>query len=439
MKIALISPKGPLYRHDGGIFRKSLRAAPITLTTLAALVPEELGAELLVIDEGIETVPLDLDADLVAMTVITGCAPRAYELAAHYRQTGKTVVLGGPHITLVPDDAAPQADAIVTGYAEETWPQLLRDFAAGRLAARYDMAPDFSLRAPQNLVTPRRDLLKKGAYSTVNTFEATRGCAHRCEFCVVPSAWGRRPFSKPVSHVVDEIRQSGARRLIFYDLNLIANRRYARELFEALIPLNVKWFGLATTLLDESMIELMARSGCRGLLIGFESVSEEALTGIGKSFNRPHQYHELVRQLHARAILINGTFVFGNDSDSLDSFDAVRDFVMTAGIDLPRFSMLTPFPGTPLFARLEAEGRITTRDWSLYDGQHVVFEPALMSAAELTQAHEALWREVYSLGGMARRLLRRVRGLPLSVAANFGYRHYAHNLSQFYTCVGGVV
>jgi radical SAM superfamily enzyme YgiQ (UPF0313 family) len=288
----LISPKGPLYRHDGGIFRKSLRAAPITLTTLAALIPPELKVSLRLIDEGIETVPLSLDSDLVAMTVITGTATRAYELAAHYRALGKTVVLGGPHVTLMPDEAAQHADAIVTGYAEESWPALLRDWAAGKMASRYAMAPGFSLQKPENLPMPRRDLLPKRAYKTIHTFEATRGCAHNCEFCVVPAAWGRVPLTKPVTHVVDEIRQSGARRLIFYDLNLIANRRYAKDLFRALIPLKVKWFGLATTLLDDDMIELMAASGCRGLLIGFESVSNATLAGIGKSFNRPDQYRD---------------------------------------------------------------------------------------------------------------------------------------------------
>lgn len=445
MKIALISPKGPLYRHRTGIFRKSLRVAPLTLTTLAALVPESLPATVAIYDEGIEDLPHSLEADLIGMTVITGNAPRAYELAAQFRSQGKTVVLGGPHITLMPEDAAPHADCIVTGYAEETWPQLLKDFQAGKLQSRYTMADDFSLQNPQNLPFPRRDLLPKGGYKSVNTFEATRGCVHKCEFCVVPSAWGRRPFQKPVAHVVDDIRQLGAKRLVFYDLNIVANRTYAKELFAALIPLNIRWFGLATTLLteDQEMFDLMVRSGCRGLLIGFESVSEATLAQANKRFNRPEKYAELIRELHGAGIAINGTFVFGHDADTQESFAAVRDFVIDNGIDLPRFSVLTPFPGTPLFDMLNQQGRILSRDWRYYDGQHVVFRPAQMTPEELLQGHEKLWQEVYSYRGIAKRNLVRFRQkallMPLILGANVGYRYYAHNLSQFYTCTGGLV
>ncbi len=442
MKIVLISPKGPLYRHRTGIFRKSLRAAPLTLTTLAALVPAELNAEIKIYDEGVEDLPTSLDADLIGMTVITGTAPRVYELAALFRKQSIPVVLGGPHVTLAPDEAAMHADAIVTGYAERTWPQLLRDLVAGGMKRRYDMAPDFSLSDPSDLPMPRRDLLGKKAYTTIDTFEATRGCVHDCSFCVVPSAWGRRPFQKPVAHVVDEIRRTGARKLIFYDLNLIAARRYAHELFDALIPLNVQWFGLATTLLDDAMIEHMAQSGCRGLLIGFESLSRSVLSEVRKPFNKPEHFAELVRNLHDAGILINGTFVFGSDGDGEDEFDAVEDFVMSTGVDLPRFSILTPFPGTPLYRRLDAEGRILSRDWSLYDGQHVVFEPRQMSSATLLARHEQVWRSVYSARGIVERTASRVfqsfGRLPILLGANLGYRYYARNLARFYTCDGGV-
>lgn len=236
MKIALVSPKGPLYRHRGGIFRRSLRYAPLTLTTLAALVPPEIDADLTLIDEGIAEVPADLDADLVGMTVITGTAPRAYELSAALRARGIPVVLGGPHVTLAPDDAQPHADAVVVGYAEDTWPQLLRDLANGVMRARYVQDPDLSLsRRP----FPRRELLPARRYLTTNVFEATRACIHNCEFCVVPAAWGRRPYQKPVEDVVQDIVQHGARKLIFVDLNLIADREYAARLFDALVPLSL--------------------------------------------------------------------------------------------------------------------------------------------------------------------------------------------------------
>ncbi len=444
MKIALISPKGPLYRHRTGIFRKSLRMAPLTLTTLAALIPPELDIDVEIYDEGIEDLPQYLEADLVGMTVITGTAARAYELSKQFRAEGKTVVLGGPHITLVPEDAQPHADAIVSGYAEETWPQLLHDFMAGRLRPRYEMGEGFSLRTPGNTPFARRELLKKGGYKSINTFEATRGCVHKCDFCVVPSAWGRRPFQKPIEHVVADIRQLGAKRMVFYDLNIVADRAYAKELFRALIPLNIKWFGLATVLLaeDAELLDLLVRSGCKGLLIGFESVETAALADANKRFNRPDKYAELMRILHRNGIAVNGTFVFGNDSDTIDSFDAVKEFVMTHGVDLPRFSVLTPFPGTPLFTHLENEGRILTRNWDFYDGQHVVFQPKNMTPQELIEGHEKLWHEVYSLRGISVRSIKRFRQrlslMPIIVTANIGYRYYANNLSNFYTCMGGI-
>ena len=193
MKIALISPKGPLYRHRGGIFRRSLRYAPLTLTTLASLVPADLDAEVTLIDEGIDDVDLDLKADVIGMTVITGTAPRAYELADHFRARGIPVVLGGPHVTLVPDDAEPHADSVVVGYAEDTWPELLRDLAAGRLQPRYTQEPELTLAGRP---FPRRDLLPARRFLTTNVFEATRGCIHNCDFCVVPAAWGRKPYSE---------------------------------------------------------------------------------------------------------------------------------------------------------------------------------------------------------------------------------------------------
>ena len=189
LRIVLISPKGPLYRRSG-IFRKSLRYMPLTLPTLAALVPSELDATITCIDEGIDEVPADIEADLIGMTVITGTAMRAYELAAQFRRRGIPVVLGGPHVTLVPDDAQPHADSIVVGYAEQTWPQLLRDFAQGTMQSRYDQSPDLDL---VGYPLPDRSVLPRKHYITSHVFEATRGCVHNCSFCVVPSAWGRRP------------------------------------------------------------------------------------------------------------------------------------------------------------------------------------------------------------------------------------------------------
>ncbi|MCC5850091.1 MAG: cobalamin-dependent protein [Verrucomicrobia bacterium] len=433
MKILLISPKGPLYRHRGGAFRKNLRYKPLTFPTLASLVPPELNAEIVCVDEGIQEVDPGLEADLVGMTVITGTASRAYELSASFRARGIPVVLGGPHVTLVPDDAQPHADSIVVGYAEDEWPRLLRDFAAGKMKPRYTQDRNLSLA---NRPLPDRSVLPKSRYLTDDVFEATRSCVHGCEFCVAPSAWGRVPLQKPVEDVVADIRAKGAKRAIFVDLNLISNRAYAWDLFTALKPLGIQWFGLATTLLcdDIPLLDLCAESGCRGLLMGLESLSRESLRSTHKAFNNPDDYGVVVQRLHERRISLQGCFVFGLDEDESDVFMKTAEFAVDIGIDLPRFAIVTPFPGTPLYRRFEQEGRILTRNWELYDGQHVVFQPAKLEVDELQQGLETAWKHAYSWKNMMKRFRKTAAPPHIALVTNLGYRHYAHHLDRFYTC-----
>ncbi|UCC31066.1 MAG: B12-binding domain-containing radical SAM protein [Phycisphaerales bacterium] len=429
LRIALISAKGPLYRFRGGVFRRSLRYAPLTLTTLASLVPLEIDADIILIDEGVGELDLDLGVDLAAMTVITGTAPRSYELAAQFRRRRVPVVLGGPHVTLVPDEALQHADAIVVGYAEQTWPQLLRDFLAGRMRRRYEQATEVSLAG---LPFPRRDLLPRMRYTTTNTFEATRGCIHRCDFCVLPSVTSQALLQKPVDDVIADIRQHGARKLVFVDVNLISDRAYARELFEALVPLRVQWYGLTTVLLTEDahLLELAARSGCRGLLMGLESTSVESLRGASKGFNNPAEFYELTRALHAHRISLQGCFAFGFDHDTPDVFLETAQLAVDAQIDLPRFAVLTPFPNTPLYRRLEDEGRLLTKNWELFDGQHVVFQPAKMSVEQLQKGTEQAWRYAYRFRSILRRLACSAAPLWVRLATNLGYRYYAYNLRR---------
>lgn len=431
-RIHLISPRGPLYRHRTGIWKKSLRYAPLTLTTLASLVPDDLGAEVTIVDEGIADVDLDADVDLVGISAITGTAMRSYEIAAHFRKRGVPVVLGGVHPTLVPDEATRHADAVVVGYAEQTWPELLRDFAAGRMRERYDQDDHLDLA---NLPRPRREMLPSRHYTTMNTLEATRGCHYKCEFCVVPAAWGR-PIQKPVADVVDDVRRMDGKKVIFLDLNLISDVAYAKELFTALVPLKIRWGGLVTTTIawDEELLDLAARSGCRGVLIGFESLSEESLAEARKSFNMKRDYRDVVDRLHERGIAIMGCFVFGFDHDTVEAFEETVDFVQSARIDLPRYAIMVPFPGTALYHRLEAEGRLLTKNWEHYDGQHVVFEPKGMTADELAKGTERAWKRTYRYRSIVERLAGSRVQLPVAIGANLGYRFYAHHLNRFYTC-----
>jgi radical SAM superfamily enzyme YgiQ (UPF0313 family) len=432
-RIVLISPRGPLYRHRGGIWKKSMRYAPLTLTTLASLVPPEIPSDIQIIDEGISEVdPASIGADLVGISVITGSAPRAYQISGELRRRNIPVVLGGVHPTLLPGEAMSHADATVVGYAEESWPQLLRDFVGGHMKRRYDQNPNLKLT---NLPFPLRHLYDSRMFKIVDTIEATRGCAYQCEFCVVPTAWGAQ-IQKPVADVIADIRQMGSRRIVFLDLNLISDPEYAKELFTALIPLGIQWGGLATTTIawQDDLLDLAARSGCRGLLLGFESADQETLKEVKKAFNMRRDYREIMRRLHARGIAVMGCFVFGLDGQTLGSFDETVSLVMESHMDLPRYAIATPFPSTAFCNRLKAEGRITTEDWSLYDGQHVVFQPKNMTGTELLSGTRRAWKETYRFASITKRLAGSRIQLPLVASANLGYRFYAYHLDTFYNC-----
>ena len=236
--------------------------------------------------------------------------------------------------------------------------------------------------------------------------------------------------------VVAEIRQHGARKLIFVDLNIIADRSYAVDLFTALIPLKLRWYGLSTVLLadDEELLDLAERSGCTGLLMGLESLSTVNLKGNRKGFNSPDHYATIVERLHKHGIALQGCFVFGLDDDHKDVFLRTAEFAVKARIDLPRFAVVTPFPNTPLYRRLDAEGRILTRDWELYDAQHVVFQPKHMSVQELQDGIEAAWKHAYSYRSIWQRIRSSPAPWPVRLGTNLGYRFYANNLSRFYNC-----
>ena len=262
MKIQLLSPAGEIHRNGTGIFKKELRYAPLTLTTLAALVPEELGVEVAIQDEGVQPLDLDFKADLVGITAITGTALRAYMIADQLRAKGHTVVIGGVHATLLPEEAAQHADALVLGYAEESWPRVLRDFARGQLRPSYYTPTGRSLAG---VPIARRDLLQKKKYATINSIEATRGCPHKCDFCVVPTAWSNTYAHRPIEEVIAELKTFEGRKALFIDLSPVEDVHYAKALYRAMIPLGIRWVGLSTTRIaeDDELLKLAAGSGCK--------------------------------------------------------------------------------------------------------------------------------------------------------------------------------
>jgi len=430
MKILLIMPRGALYRYQTGIFRRPIRYAPLTLTALASLVPAENEAEVQIIDEGIESLPENLDADLVGITAITGTVMRAYAIADNVRSRGIPVVLGGVHPTLVPEEAMLHADSVVTGFAEESWPQLLRDFRNNKMKELYVQSPNLSLA---NLPIPRRDLLKRKGYVTIDTVQATRGCINLCDFCIVPVAWGQRMYFRPIKDVIEEIEQIKSKDIFFVDVSPIEDKNYAKELYRAMIPLKKRWVSPATIKIaeDEELLRVAAKSGCRGLLIGFESVSQQTLKKMGKGFNFVDKYKTQVQKLHDYGIAIQACFVFGFDTDDQTVFEKTVEVVNKLNLDLPRFTAYTPFPGTPIFNKLKSENRIIEYNWSFYDAQHVVFKPALMTPEELQEGLFWAWEQSYTFSSIFKRVSGSRCLLPYSIPANIAYRYYAQNLPKY--------
>jgi len=432
MKITLLLPRGALYRKGNGVFRRPIRYAPLTLTTLASLVPPEIDAEIEIFDEGVEAIPDDIQADLVGITAITGTANRAYSFADKLRCRGITVVMGGVHATLVPHEAMLHADSVVTGFAEESWPRLLRDFMRGRMQRLYTQSANISM---ENLPIAKRELWKKKVKSfvSIDSLQATRGCTNSCDFCIVPIAWGRRMYLRPVHEVVAELEQIKSRDVLFVDVSPIENKQYAKELYRAMIPLKKRWVSPSTIRIadDPELLDLAAKSGCAGLLIGFESVSQSTLSGMGKGFNYTEKYEEQVKRLHEKGIAIQACFVFGFDTDDKSVFKKTVDIIYKLNLDLPRFTVYTPFPGTPVFNRLKKENRIINENWSFYDAQHIVFQPSLMTQEELQEGLYYAWRESYRIGSIVKRLSGARCLLPYMIPANLAYRYYANNISSF--------
>lgn len=429
LKVALLAPAGAMHRYSGS-FGKSLHYAPLTLTTLAALIPEDIDAQVAIYDETAGKIPLDIDADIIGITCITGTAPRCYAYADYFRKKGITVLLGGVHPSMLPDEAAQHADVVFTGFSEQTFPQFFRDYLKGSYQKFYHQNEDFTIVGRP---TPRRELLAKGRYITTKTVEAIRGCCHTCTFCAYPAAFGRTVYKRPVNEVVAEIEALHTKHVVFPDVNLITDRNYALELFNALIPLKIIWLGLVTSSLgiDDELLAVFRKSGCRGLLIGFESITQESQKYIHKGVNRVDSYVELMKKLHDNGILVQGCFAFGGDEEDESVFDRTVEMIIKAKIDLPRYSILTPFPRTAYYEQLSKEGRIIEDNWAMYDVQHCVFRPKLMTKEQLEAGTDHAWRATYTTSNILKRLAPFRHSPWLSLPLNMGYKHYADKWSKF--------
>ena len=331
---------------------------------------------------------------------------------------GIPVVLGGLHVSALPEEALQHADAIAVGEAHETWPAVVADAARGRLQPRYErFAPVDSAgasveaapagpRAAGFIPSACRLSIPNRTYLTRNSLLATRGCNRHCAFCY-RSSQPDSPFRRrPVQEVLEEVRQMEGACFVLLDDNLAANRGYARRLFGALRAAGKVWMGAASidVARDTQLLDLMAESGCCSLFVGLESIQQQNLNAMGKSFNCVALYSEYVRRIRTRGIMVNGSFIFGFDTDDAGIFDRTTAWAQQARVDTATFHILTPYPGTPLFAQMEREGRILDRDWAHYDTAHVVFRPRRMSPEELEAGYERAYDRFYTWPAILKRI-----------------------------------
>lgn len=401
MKVKMILPalteaKSPFWRP----IKYSL-FPPLGLATLAAFLSRDDEVEL--VDDHVERLVTDDLPDLVVIQVYITNAYRAYALADRYRARGTYVALGGLHVTSLPDEAARHADSIFIGPGEQIFPRFLADLRAGCPQPRYVSRTD---RTIHGLPPVRRDLIKRDRYLVPNSIVVTRGCPQHCDFCYKDAffAGGRSFYAQRVDEALAEIERLPGRHLYFLDDHLLGDRRFAEGLFEGMRGMGRLFQGAATvdSVLRGDLIERAAEAGLRSLFVGFETFSPENLRASNKKQNLARDYSAVTRRLSDLGIMINGSFVFGMDEDDTDVFARTVDWAVNHGVTTATFHIQTPYPGTRLYQRLAAEGRITNRDWDFYDTRHVVYRPAKLSPAALKTGYDRAYRDFYGWRNIAR-------------------------------------
>lgn len=403
------------------------RLPTLGLLKVAALTPDDWDVK--IVDEKVEPVDLSESADLVGITSMTPAVNRGYEIADSFRRRGITVIMGGMHPSKLPNEALGHADSVVIGEAEGLWPGVLEDFKNGTLKPVYRHNGYPSLA---NMNLPDWGLYRDKRYLPVHFVETTRGCPHDCEFCSVTNSFGGRFRSRPSEEVENEIRllkpfdgRFLLKNVVFFvDDNIISNRAYAREFLKRIEPYNLKWLGQASVNIanDDEMLRLMQKSGCMGLLVGFETLSTNNLNSVGKNFNHPSKYADVVKKIHDYGIGVNGAFVFGLDDDDEGVFDRTSEFIVKAKLDVCYFSILTPYPGTVLHDRFKKEDRIIDYDWSNYTTSTVVYRPKKLTPEKLIDGYYQAYRNVFGYTSIFRRLWGTQTRKNFFWPMNFGFK-----------------
>jgi radical SAM superfamily enzyme YgiQ (UPF0313 family) len=361
---------------------------------------------------------------------MTPLAHRAYEIADRFRANGKKVVMGGIHVSIHPEEAEVHADSVVCGEAEDIWPQVVSDFHRGQLKSRYGQGGLINM--DREFPLPRRDLLQKGCYITRSTIQMMRGCPFDCEYCSVTAFSGREFRARPIGSFVQEFRELPDRFVFIVDDNILSKKRVAEELFEQMRN-SGKWWGSQVTISvgdDDALLKKMARAGCKSLFIGFESLDQSNLNNIGKKFVRAHKNEDRIKRIQDHGIGILGSFIVGLDGDDESVFEQQYEFITRTRLEAFLISVLTPFPGTHMTSRMEAEGRILSKDWSLYDMSTVVYKPKNFTPEQLQERYDELNRSLYSIGSIAHRTLKPRKNMLIFVPQNFGFRNAWRGLER---------
>ncbi|GAB4218301.1 MAG: radical SAM protein [Synechococcales cyanobacterium] len=366
---------------------------PLGLATIASFFAD--GDEITIQDEHVEPITLNDQPDLVVIQVYITSAYRAYELADHYRKQGSHVALGGLHVTALPDEAAAHADTIFLGPGEDTWPQFLQDFRAGRAGKVYASKTRTLLGVPPI----RRDLIKRHHYLVPNSIVVSRGCPHHCDFCYKDAFFqgGKSFYTQSVDAALAEIERLPGRHLYFLDDHLFGHEGFAAALFEGMKGMGRVWQAAATvqSILKPGLLEKAVAAGLCSLFVGFETLNPHNLKEQHKFHNLNRDYGAAIRRLRDHGVMVNGSFVYGMDSDDASVFDRTVEWAVSQGIETATFHILTPYPGTLLYERMAAQNRLRSDNWDRYDTRHVVYEPALMDAATLEAGYWRSYRQFY--------------------------------------------
>ena len=416
----LVNPFYPKDPHAS--FGKHVLTPTLALTSIAASTPAEW--EIAYWDENLIQGPPPIDPfpQVVGISVHLTFANRAYELARWYRERGAKVVLGGLHVLSCPDEAAPHADALAIGDGVVLWGQILRDIDAGKLQHVYRS----DLRRPyRDDPPPRRDLLARRGYLTTTSLIATRGCHNRCEFCYLSTSGLHMPYlTRDVEQIAEEFVRDGQPYAVFVDNNLGSKPDYLRKLCRRLRPLEKIWSAAVSIDVtdDPSLVREMALAGCTGVFVGFESLQNDNIVDAHKKSPRTDDYARRVEIFHRNGIQVNGSFVLGFDHDRDNVFETTVQWIEANRLACATFHILTPYPGTPLFAQMQSEHRLLHTDWSKYDTAHVVYQPRHLTPEQLAEGYAWCYRRLFSNRSIWRRRPRDWRAVPAYLAMSYLYK-----------------